>query len=160
MKKTILMAGAMALIVLAVFVGLILTTGKDVTSATSKPNGEAASETQLVPPVERITEEGKKDASDKGKVAYHTKAEPPKVKIFQTLYKGGTQIVFNHEKHAKDLGLACIECHHVERCSKCHLKNGSHSMEVVNAKQALHENCIGCHSEVGAPEKCMHCHKQ
>ena len=40
--------------------------------------------------------------------------QPPKIHVFQTQYKGGTQVVFNHQEHVEDFGLECIECHHVE----------------------------------------------
>jgi hypothetical protein len=85
---------------------------------------------------------------------------PPKVHVFQTQYKGGTQIVFNHEAHSKDMGLECIECHHVESCDHCHSKE-IQQVEVEELKVALHKNCLNCHRtmEVG-PRQCDECHKQ
>jgi len=86
--------------------------------------------------------------------------EPPEKHVFQTQYKDGTQIVFNHEEHAEGYGLECIECHHVESCSHCHGKN-IQQIEVEESKVALHKNCLNCHRgmEVG-PLQCDECHKQ
>ncbi len=99
------------------------------------------------------------ESKENGK--YHTISDPPDIKVFQTSYKEGTQILFNHKKHVEDYGLACIQCHHVENCSKCHLKNKSRNIEVEEGKIALHENCWRCHSELqSGPRECDECHKQ
>lgn len=86
--------------------------------------------------------------------------EPPKVRVFQTQYKGGTQIVFDHETHVDGYGLECIECHHVESCNHCHGKNVN-MVEVEESKVALHKSCLNCHHgmDVG-PQKCDECHRQ
>ncbi|MCE5273312.1 cytochrome c family protein [bacterium] len=86
--------------------------------------------------------------------------QPPKVHVFQTQYKGGTQIVFDHETHVQGYGLECIECHHVESCDHCHSKE-INMVEVEELKVALHKNCLNCHRamEVG-PRECDECHKQ
>jgi hypothetical protein len=89
---------------------------------------------------------------------YHTKGEPDDMYVFQTQYDKGTQIVFKHKFHIEDLGLQCVECHHVESCTKCHLKNETHTMHVTEGKIALHENCLGCHAEIGGPTDCNECH--
>ncbi|MFQ6104258.1 MAG: cytochrome c3 family protein [Candidatus Glassbacteria bacterium] len=89
---------------------------------------------------------------------YHTKGVPDSIYVFQTQYKKGTQIVFRHEKHIGDIGLQCVECHHVEACTKCHFKNETHTMHVTEGKIALHENCMGCHAEIGGPTDCDECH--
>jgi hypothetical protein len=91
---------------------------------------------------------------------YHTKGEPEDIYVFQTQYNKGTQIVFRHKYHIDDIGLQCMDCHHVESCTKCHLKNETHTMHVTEGKIALHENCMGCHSEIGGPTDCNNCHHQ
>jgi len=91
---------------------------------------------------------------------YHTKGEPNDIYVFQTQYKKGTQIVFRHKYHIEEIGLQCVECHHVESCVKCHLKNETHTMHVTEGKIALHENCMGCHSELAGPTRCDECHRQ
>jgi primosomal protein N' len=86
--------------------------------------------------------------------------EPPELKVFQTQYNEGTQIVFNHEVHAEGYGLECIECHHVESCDHCHKKEII-QVEVEESKVALHKNCLNCHMgmDVG-PQECDECHKR
>ena len=92
---------------------------------------------------------------------FHVIGAVPEVKVFQTDYNKGTQIVFNHKNHVEGYNLECIQCHHVENCNKCHLKNKGHKMEVEEGKVALHENCWKCHAELEAgPRKCDECHKQ
>ncbi len=103
---------------------------------------------------------------DMGKVTsrqfqeYHTKGKPNDFYVFQTKYNNGTQIEFHHKYHIEDIGLQCVECHHVESCTKCHLKNETHTMHVTEGKIALHENCMGCHQEIGGPTECDSCHKR
>jgi primosomal protein N' len=101
------------------------------------------------------------DVEPAEKWEYHTISAAPDVKVFQTSYKGGTQILFHHKRHSEDYALACIQCHHVENCSKCHLKNKNRTMEIQEGKIALHENCWRCHTEIKAgPRECDECHRQ
>lgn len=79
----------------------------------------------------------------------------PDEKVFQTKYLGGTQIVFNHKLHEKDLKIQCIECHHVESCEHCHKKEVTR-WDVQESKVVLHENCFVCHSD----KSCTACHKK
>jgi hypothetical protein len=104
-----------------------------------------------------------KEDPDSGSIAqsdfYHTISDPPEKVVFQTKYKGGTQIVFDHVMHVDDFGLQCIECHHVEACNKCHLKNETQNLEISPGKVALHENCLRCHEAAGLdPKDCEACH--
>ncbi len=73
--------------------------------------------------------------------------------VFQTKYLGGTQIVFNHKKHVNEFKLECIRCHHVESCTHCHSKDVK-TIDVSEAKVALHENCFACHKTMS----CVDCH--
>ena len=86
--------------------------------------------------------------------------EAPEIKVFQTDYNEGTQIVFNHDVHANGYGLECIECHHVESCGHCHKKEIIQA-EIEESKVALHKSCLGCHKDwdVG-PQQCDECHKR
>ncbi|MFH0881423.1 MAG: cytochrome c3 family protein [bacterium] len=85
----------------------------------------------------------------------HRHAPIPRKHVFQTQYLGGTQIVFDHELHTKDLGLECIECHHVEGCQHCHGKQ-VRTVDVQESKVALHTNCFVCHAD----KACIDCHRQ
>ena len=125
------------------------------------PKEVPTSETDQKGKGEKISEENMVAIESKENGKYHTISDPPDIKVFQTSYKEGTQILFNHKKHVEDYGLACIQCHHVENCSKCHLKNKSRNIEVEEGKIALHENCWRCHTELqSGPRECDECHKQ
>lgn len=79
----------------------------------------------------------------------------PDKHIFQTKYLDGTQIVFDHKMHVEDLGMECIECHHVEGCAHCHRKE-VRSVDVAESKVAIHRNCFACHEDMS----CVDCHQQ
>ncbi|MBI4868886.1 MAG: cytochrome c3 family protein [Candidatus Wallbacteria bacterium] len=160
MKRTVWIAGLLGLLVLGGYAALVVTT-----RSSAGAHADAAATVQgvrFVPPMEWIEQRSRQrsEVSSASARAIHVKAAAPKVRIFQTGYKGGTQVVFDHEKHVKDLGLECIECHHVERCSKCHLDDRENAMAVTRGKQALHESCLPCHAASGAPQKCDECHRQ
>jgi hypothetical protein len=159
MRNAVLLAAVLAFGVLMLFVGFILAVERPAAEKNGLENAQAATP-RLVPSLECIAQD--KDAGDKSAkdATIHTKAPIPKLKIFQTSYKEGTQVTFNHAQHVDKHKLQCIDCHHVERCSKCHVEGGTHSMQVVKGKQALHESCITCHAETSGPEKCVDCHKQ
>lgn len=92
---------------------------------------------------------------------------------------------FDHKTHAEDYGIGCGDCHHdengepltdlkagdaVQSCYECHDKDGrprrdpSMSPEEWEKEQlkyyygAIHENCMGCHKEMGGPKTCTECH--
>jgi len=80
----------------------------------------------------------------------------PEKRIFQTDYKGGTLVVFDHKFHTEDLETDCIACHHVEACRHCHKEKVRVNVDVQEAKVALHENCYDCHEGM----TCTDCHKE
>lgn len=77
---------------------------------------------------------------------------------------------FPHDAHMDIVG-DCMACHHrykdgrnvatedeldgdeAMRCRTCHTRNDS-----VNASEAFHRQCIGCHREQGGPLTCGECH--
>ncbi|MDZ7831383.1 MAG: cytochrome c3 family protein [Desulfobacterales bacterium] len=94
-------------------------------------------------------------------------------------------VEFDHKTHAEDYGIGCGDCHHdengepltdlkagdaVQSCYECHDKDGrprrdpSMSPEEWEKEQlnyyygAIHENCMGCHKEMGGPKTCTECH--
>jgi hypothetical protein len=76
---------------------------------------------------------------------------------------------FNHDVHSKDIGLACSDCHHEyeegsgvepKLCSDCHEPGGDDDA-MLNHREALHKQCIGCHEESGiipGKKDCAGCH--
>ncbi len=167
MRLFVLTAALMAFVVLASYALLIVMFGGSVGDRTPAPESALSPAVKFVPPLEYLEKRSKeRTKSSTGTAAttptqgFHTKAAPPKVHVFQTAYRGGTQIVFDHEKHVKEVGLECIDCHHVERCGKCHQQDETNLIAVTRGKQALHENCIACHASMSGPQKCDECHKQ
>ena len=94
-------------------------------------------------------------------------------------------VEFDHKTHADEYGLSCGDCHHdengepladlkagdpVQSCYECHDKDGrprrdpAMSPEEWEKEQlkyyygAIHENCMGCHKEMGGPKTCTECH--
>lgn len=78
--------------------------------------------------------------------------------------------VFSHAVHADDLGIDCLECHHIYEngenvwddseesdCTACHkLEAEGKKMPAV---KAFHANCQGCHKdEAKGPITCGECH--
>jgi hypothetical protein len=166
MRLFVLTAALMAFTVLASYALLIVMFGSSVGDRTLAPESALSPSVKFVPPLEYLESRSRERTMSSTATGattptqgFHTKAAPPKVHVFQTAYRGGTQIVFDHEKHVKDLGLECIDCHHVERCGKCHLSDNN-VMTVTRGKQALHENCIVCHANTSGPQKCDECHRQ
>lgn len=158
MKNTLLAAAVILVVVAATYINIIVTFGPRIAAVDQGPGTE---ETNPIPPVEDIIKARLmptiRHASN---TTFHTISEPPDVYVFQTQYKQGSQIVFGHKAHVEDFDLACIRCHHVEGCGKCHLKSESQQMQVASGKEALHDNCMGCHAEFGGPEGCDDCHTQ
>ena len=86
-------------------------------------------------------------------------------------------VKFSHEKHSKDYGVACTDCHHeysdgkntwkegdpVKKCNACHdpIKTDGN---VHKLQTAFHKNCKDCHKEhkdKNAPyKKCNDCHQK
>jgi hypothetical protein len=79
-------------------------------------------------------------------------------------------VTFPHALHADELGLDCLECHHIYKngeniwddseetdCTACHgLKAEGKKM---SADKALHTNCKGCHTREGKGYvTCGECH--
>jgi hypothetical protein len=92
--------------------------------------------------------------------------KPPGRIVFQTV---AGKALFDHARHAAYTGysLACGECHHTlskdeydqaASCTECHDAEKGDA-NVPKRADALHQQCIGCHTEYGAgPVECAQCH--
>lgn len=94
-------------------------------------------------------------------------------------------VEFTHEKHSKEHGIACTECHHiykdgknvwkegdkVQPCITCHPADREEAkklsekegVKILDLKNAFHKNCKDCHVKVDkegkkAPTQCKQCH--
>ena len=75
--------------------------------------------------------------------------------------KGGT-VMFEHAAHIEGYGLDCDTCHHTGDyvpCTECHSEQGDE--DFPSAMDAFHQQCMGCHEEMGGPyekDQCNQCH--
>ncbi|MBC8318611.1 MAG: cytochrome c3 family protein [Desulfobulbaceae bacterium] len=68
-----------------------------------------------------------------------------------------------HQEGDEASSVACVDCHEVKPFSSANLKaKGSdpllYHVGRPGLKGAYHQNCIGCHEQVGAPTGCQDCH--
>ena len=74
---------------------------------------------------------------------------------------------FSHAHHAGIEEISCGDCHHMgmdKSCHDCHKQGATGSL--LNAREALHRQCMGCHKEdqqagkpTGPVNKCKGCHQ-
>lgn len=90
------------------------------------------------------------------------------IKHIQKLY---TSVKFPHKKHATDLNITCVQCHHtykpetdtsVKGCASegCHQAQAAEGK--TNLKDAYHKQCKDCHTKAkteGKPFGPTTCHK-
>ncbi|MEW5755303.1 MAG: cytochrome c3 family protein [Pseudomonadota bacterium] len=77
-------------------------------------------------------------------------------------------VIFSHGKHSALENVGCGDCHHMgmdQTCHACHKPGASGS--ALNAREALHRQCIGCHkreTKAGKPSgpvaECKGCHQK
>ena len=89
------------------------------------------------------------------------------------LDEGGNQgkVTFTHKKHAQELKIDCLKCHHTwkkgettgKMCRDCH--KDKDEGKAKNFKDAYHQDCYkGCHTEAkkagkpAGPTACTVCH--
>lgn len=136
MRTTRMMLLGMGLALLVAAAGLLLG------AAGSRAEGEA-------PAVLSSTIEIDKDSS--------VGAELPETLTYETWYDGGSEVVFDHALHVEGMEFECAECHHLEQCSRCHLKNDS-TMRISRNQVALHNACFRCHVQEPGGSTCGDCH--
>ena len=115
---------------------------------------------------------------------------PAEFEIKSTLWKAHTKsgVKLTHEKHVKEYGAQCTDCHHVikdgknvwkegdhvQKCMECHNeptikgeKKLPKDKQKLNLKLAYHGNCQGCHKALkkkdkakyaNIPTTCIKCH--
>lgn len=68
-----------------------------------------------------------------------------------------------HKNSGEAESAACSSCHEAEPFTSANLEKTAntpylHHKEKPGLMAALHQNCLGCHSEVGGPLGCQDCH--
>lgn len=80
------------------------------------------------------------------------------------------KVTFTHKKHAEDLKIDCLKCHHTWKkgetsgklCKDCH--KAKTEGKTLSAKDAYHKSCKGCHDDLKkankptGPAGCTQCH--
>ncbi len=69
-------------------------------------------------------------------------------------------IRFSHKAHIEDYNTECTDCHHKGseyKCSACHLLRDQGN--IVNLKEAFHQQCQDCHRKTSGPRACRGCHR-
>ncbi len=93
----------------------------------------------------------------------HTSFTGLKVADYITLPDTGHRkppIRFSHRAHIVKYNTECTDCHHRGtdyKCSGCHLVRDQGN--VVNLKEAFHQQCQDCHRRTSGPRSCGGCHR-
>lgn len=74
----------------------------------------------------------------------------------------GPLVIFRHREHIHRFGLACVECHHEENCSRCHNQDQDRQPRERTLADH-HKPCLVCHAsdmdESSAnQQRCKRCH--
>ncbi len=84
----------------------------------------------------------------------HPNVKPPGKWIYKTPdMPDGPVVTFHHGEHIRLFGLACVDCHRKENCSRCH--GGTPPTHRIRSDP--HEDCSACHD---VSDNCARCHAQ
>mgnify|MGYP001609968248 CR=1 FL=1 len=88
----------------------------------------------------------------------HPPIPEPDTEIFraQNGAQAGTQVIFYHKEHIHRFGLACVECHHEDNCSRCHHADRPHEPRTPTLAEH-HQPCAHCHNTT-TEDRCSRCH--
>ena len=84
----------------------------------------------------------------------HPRISEPEKKVYKTKYNGDTVVTFHHDEHVKQFDFKCVDCHHVQKCSRCH-EIEEKPKQAIKTEEEHHKPCIICHSQT----KCNECHR-
>jgi hypothetical protein len=98
----------------------------------------------------------------------HPPINQPKTEIYRAGSQQGAKssVIFRHWEHVNSFDLACVECHHEENCSRCHISQRDSEEEVTPTIREHHEPCIKCHirdmdeAQTAITGRCKRCHWQ
>ncbi|SHJ58879.1 Class III cytochrome C family protein [Desulfatibacillum alkenivorans DSM 16219] len=101
-----------------------------------------------------------------GAVCYAAYSQEEPNRILLDFGGGQGKVMFGHYEHFEDFDVACIDCHHtaedelseMQKCGDCHLKSMPKGDPCVARKDAFHNQCIGCHEDIGMDLACGDCH--
>ncbi len=96
----------------------------------------------------------------------HPPMKQPDTEIYGAETKTGAKsvVIFRHWEHVQGFDLACVECHHEENCSRCHVVQTPEEETSPPTVREHHEPCIQCHeADMRDPTdviegRCKRCH--
>lgn len=84
--------------------------------------------------------------------ASHPVITVPVKKVYDTPYKLGPIVTFQHKEHIDLFGFRCVDCHRREDCGYCH--DLQRPAAVAKTQEQVHAVCNDCH----AKDACAKCH--
>jgi hypothetical protein len=84
--------------------------------------------------------------------ASHPVITVPVKKVYDTPYKLGPIVTFQHKEHIDLFGFRCVDCHRQENCGYCH--DIQRPANVAKTQEQVHAVCKDCH----AKDLCAKCH--
>lgn len=76
----------------------------------------------------------------------------PAKKVYDTPYKQGSIVTFQHKEHIDLFGFRCVNCHEKENCGYCH--DLQRPVGPRKTQEQVHAVCNDCHSS----DACAKCH--
>jgi hypothetical protein len=85
----------------------------------------------------------------------HPPIPEPDEELYTTTHADGaiSRVLFRHREHIHRYGLRCAECHHQDKCARCHQPGKEHAQQKRTLEQH-HQPCIECHRD----DACERCH--
>lgn len=99
----------------------------------------------------------------------HPPIPEPEVKLFRIRVApvAGPNVLFRHEEHVREFGIACSACHRRDTCADCHAslgngasaypdgqKVGPRPLQIGRTWKESHTPCTSCHAD----DACADCH--
>jgi hypothetical protein len=96
----------------------------------------------------------------------HPPITQPSTEIYRAETKEGAKsvVIFRHWEHVAGFDLRCVDCHHADSCTRCHVREGEEKPPATVREH--HRPCARCHEadmDEGTTEitgKCKRCHWQ
>lgn len=82
----------------------------------------------------------------------HPVITTPAKKVYETPYKDGPVVTFQHKEHIDLFGFRCVDCHRQENCGYCH--DIERPASTNKSQEVVHAICNDCHKS----DACAKCH--
>jgi hypothetical protein len=96
----------------------------------------------------------------------HPPITEPQTEFYRAETKEGAKstVIFRHWEHVHGFDLRCVDCHHEDNCTRCHVKTNGE--KPVRSVKEHHRPCLRCHKSdmdeatTKITGKCRRCHVQ